>query len=61
MDESNRVIGVMSARDARLLILRPTRLRFLKQPLELFEELHVEPFDAKVHLLPMLSVLYDLI
>jgi CBS domain-containing protein len=47
VDANGVVKGVVSARDARLMILRPTRLRFLNQPLELFEDLHVSPFDAE--------------
>eukprot|EP00055_Hartaetosiga_balthica_P002553 m.4397 g.4397 ORF g.4397 m.4397 type:complete len:344 (-) comp2222_c0_seq1:195-1226(-) len=39
------ICGVVSARDARLMVTRPTRLRFVSQPLALFDDLHVSPFD----------------
>ncbi|EDQ87540.1 uncharacterized protein MONBRDRAFT_37974 [Monosiga brevicollis MX1] len=48
VDKANKVLGVVSSRDTRLLIRQPTRLRFLNQPLELFNDLHVAPFDAEV-------------
>lgn len=48
LDGQDRVAGVVSARDARLLITRPTRLRFVHKPLSFFEELHVEPFKHAV-------------
>eukprot|EP00730_Choanoeca_flexa_P007933 TRINITY_DN12415_c4_g2_i8.p1 TRINITY_DN12415_c4_g2~~TRINITY_DN12415_c4_g2_i8.p1 ORF type:complete len:383 (+),score=96.60 TRINITY_DN12415_c4_g2_i8:363-1511(+) len=43
-----KIEGVVSVRDARQLLLQPTRFRFMRQPLELFENLHVAPFDHKV-------------
>merc|ERR1711974_327652 len=48
VDKANKVLGVVSSRDTRLLIRQPTRLCFLNQPLELFNDLHVAPFDAEV-------------
>jgi len=44
VDDKNIVKGVVSARDARLLLLRPTRLRFIHKSLSFFEDLHIEPF-----------------
>jgi CBS domain-containing protein len=48
VDGDGRIQGVVSVRDARKLLTRPTRLRFLRQPLEMFEDLHVSPFDHEV-------------
>lgn len=48
VDDKNIVKGVVSARDARLLLLRPTRLRFIHKSLSFFEDLHIEPFGWQV-------------
>eukprot|EP00049_Salpingoeca_infusionum_P005685 m.95247 g.95247 ORF g.95247 m.95247 type:complete len:342 (-) comp13053_c0_seq1:517-1542(-) len=53
--------GVVSARDARLLVVRPTRLRFVNQPLSLFEDLHVEPFNVETVCVTPDSTLEDVI
>jgi CBS domain-containing protein len=61
VDEVGVIKGVVSARDARLLVVRPTRLRFVNQPLSLFEELHIEPFNYATVCCTVDSTLEDVI
>eukprot|EP00730_Choanoeca_flexa_P007932 TRINITY_DN12415_c4_g2_i17.p1 TRINITY_DN12415_c4_g2~~TRINITY_DN12415_c4_g2_i17.p1 ORF type:complete len:343 (+),score=99.98 TRINITY_DN12415_c4_g2_i17:363-1391(+) len=56
-----KIEGVVSVRDARQLLLQPTRFRFMRQPLELFENLHVAPFDHKAVCCKLNDTLRDVI
>eukprot|EP00056_Hartaetosiga_gracilis_P001373 m.44503 g.44503 ORF g.44503 m.44503 type:complete len:346 (+) comp10611_c0_seq8:219-1256(+) len=55
------ICGVVSARDARLMVTRPTRLRFVSQPLSLFDDLHVSPFDHQTVCVKRTSTLEEVV
>ncbi|EGD83241.1 hypothetical protein PTSG_03873 [Salpingoeca rosetta] len=61
VDDTGVNVGVVSSRDARLMIVRPTRLRFVNQPLSLFNDLHVAPFDVETVCCTLESTLGDVV
>eukprot|EP00043_Microstomoeca_roanoka_P010441 m.99208 g.99208 ORF g.99208 m.99208 type:complete len:342 (+) comp14897_c0_seq1:81-1106(+) len=61
VDETGQIVGVVSSRDARLMVVRPTRLRFVNQPLSLFNDLHVAPFDTETVCCTVQSTLGDVV
>jgi CBS domain-containing protein len=47
LDGQDQVVGVVSARDARLLITRPFRLPYIYKPLSFWKQLQIQPFNVE--------------